>query len=305
MTRPEPPVAVPEEIDLADELELLEGWREGFAALYGEAPRLEPYRDPDGVGGDGLYRLVFPSLFDQFRDLVGRPEQFQQVPEMVAYFRRLGFQWGDDGKILTVPIASTFNRLRVAHGPPDCGYTLVYRVEDAECFSGGLWLRNYLDGRLPIHLGSSDYYRRTTRGGDDSLMFHFASMVHDLGLHAVNYNLIPHSCIAAMRDRIRTALPDRWRDWRRPGASAPLTLTLFLDNDVNRYCYEVWFRARRPDGFGAIFEADFDQLLAALDVRIDETREGKGDGPGDGPAVMRTLRPTTFDLSGFKPAQGV
>ena len=79
---------------------------------------------------------------------------------------------------------------------------------------------------------------------------------------------------------------------------APLTLTYFYDNDFNRYTYAVWCRSERPEDFGPRFVAarNFDQLLAALDVRLEETKAGRGDVASGDFDEMGKLAETSFDV---------
>jgi len=283
-------------LDTTAERPLLEGWIEGFSKVFGEGPRIEPMASPIAGGPDDLFQLVFPRVFDRL-DLIGNSGHFGGCAPMVEHVRRLGFDWGDDEKVLTVPTPATFNRLLGLLGVEGAGYHVSYYVEDAGRFSLGPWLRNYLDGTLPIHVGNPEYYRRVlSRGGADSMSFHFASFAHDLSVHALNYHLVPRSAIEAMREQIREAVGARWSDWEAPDADAPLTLTFFLDNDLNRYCYQVWFQARSPEHYVKLFTTHQSQLTDALAIRIAETLEGKGDVPSGDTGDMPPLRPTEFRI---------
>jgi hypothetical protein len=123
------------------------------------------------------------------------------------------------------------------------------------------------------------------------------SVAHDLSVHALNYHLIPHDAVADLAARIRAALPERAAAWRE-SALAPLTLTYFYDNDFNRYTYAVWCRCERPEDFASIFLArrNYDQLIAALEVRVAETRSGRGDVPSGDFDDMEELAETSFDV---------
>jgi hypothetical protein len=122
------------------------------------------------------------------------------------------------------------------------------------------------------------------------------SVAHDLSVHALNYHLVPHSAVADLANRIRDAIPERYDAWSQPAATAPLTLTYFYDNDFNRYTYAVWCRCAQPDDFAPIFAAkrNFDQLVAALEVRLEETKSGVGDVASGDFDDMEPLTETSF-----------
>ena len=81
--------------------------------------------------------------------------------------------------------------------------------------------------------------------------------------------------------------------------AAPLTLTYFYDNDLNRYCYAVWSRCKQPRDFAAIFLAkrNYDQLVAVLEIRLDETKSGRGDVASGEFDEMGKLAETAFDVA--------
>jgi hypothetical protein len=124
------------------------------------------------------------------------------------------------------------------------------------------------------------------------------SLAHDLSVHALNYHLVPHATVADLAHRIRAAVPDRYAAWSRPGTITPLTLTYFYDNDFNRYTYAVWCRCERPEDFAAIFTAqrNYDQLVAALAVRLEETKAGRGDVASGDFDDVGALAETSFQV---------
>lgn len=95
-------------------------------------------------------------------------------------------------------------------------------------------------------------------------------------------------------------MPERVSGWRSPGASGPLTLTTFFDNDLNRYGYAVWSRSETPSDFARLFAAPrhFAQLTGCLDCRIDETLRGLGDVSSGVTGDMPPLAPYEFRVEG-------
>jgi len=167
----------------------------------------------------------------------------------------------------------------------------------------GPWLLRYMDGTITVLVNSARFYeslRRPECGPQERerARWGLLSVAHDLSVHALNYHLIPHTAVVELGNRIRAALPERCCDWRRPETVAPLTMTYFFDNDLNRYAYSVWCRCRRPADFAPLFTAprNFDQLLAALAVRLDETRQGRGDVASGEFDEMGPLTETSFEV---------
>jgi hypothetical protein len=162
----------------------------------------------------------------------------------------------------------------------------------------------YLSGSLPVHVASAGWYAQPLGYGDGKLApepvsWHLTSLAHDLTVHAQNYQLVPHASIADLRERIIAAMPQRHAAWQQPGGAAPLTMSFFLDNDLNRYCYAVWCRCQSPSEFGARFreERNYRQLLGALERRIAETLAGKGDAPSGRTEDMPPLEPVEFRIT--------
>jgi hypothetical protein len=221
---------------------------------------------------------------------------------MAEHVRRLGFEWDDDGRIMTVPAPGAFNARLAAIGVKQAGFRMAYANAMAHSMPLGPWLLRYMDGTITLLVNAPAYYEsllgnRLEQGTRADPRWGLLSVAHDLSVHALNYHLIPHAAVTDLAARIRAALPERVATWRE-SALAPLTLTYFYDNDFNRYTYAVWCRCERPDEFGAIFLArrNYDQLLAALDVRLAETKTGRGDVPSGDFDDMEKLADTTFDV---------
>ena len=270
-----------------DESELLGAWRWAFAELFGREVSVTTTDDGGSV-------LGFPDVFEP-AELVGGSSHFEKRPEMAAHLRHLGFDWSG-GRILTTPSPATFNH-RIGY---DGGFRTAYHIEAREMMSLGPWLALYVDGQIPVHVAPRAWYAQLLDRGDSEsralLQTHLTSLAHDLTVHALNYHLIPRQHVADLGDRLRAAVSERVPGWTRADAPIPLTLTYFVDNDLNRYCYEVWFRCERPGDFADLFGAHYAELLAALDVRLRETREGKGDVPDGDTDHMPPLEPTAFRL---------
>src|SRR5205823_502491 len=137
--------------------------------------------------------------------------------------------------------------------------------------------------------GSEDFHR---------LRWHCVALPHDLTVHALSYHLVPRASIDEIAGRIRAALPERVASWSKPGAKGALTIGHFFDDDLNRYCYAVWCRCDEPRDFRPLFTAprNYAQLLAALDLRIRETEEGKGDVASEKNDEMGPIGETKFEL---------
>src|SRR5437667_267441 len=81
-----------------DDATLLGPWATAFAAVCGAPVRLEPLDPADSTAG---LRMTFPAIFQPI-ELIGGVGHFGQEPAMVEHVRRMGFQWGDDGRVMTV-----------------------------------------------------------------------------------------------------------------------------------------------------------------------------------------------------------
>jgi hypothetical protein len=281
---------------IEDDAALLGPWVRAFEALCGGPVDLEPL-DPDDPGAG--QRLSFPRVFDPI-DLVGGTGHFRQRRAMAEHVRRMGFEWDADGRVLTVPAPGAFNARLGKLGVEQAGFRLAHANGTAHAMPLGPWLLRYMDGLITVLVNAPAYYDsllggRLGRSRADP-RWGLLSVAHDLSVHALNYHLIPHAAVADLARRIRAALPERAAAWAEPAATAPLTLTYFYDNDLNRYTYAVWCRSERPGDFGSIFLAphNYEQLLAALEIRLAETRSGRGDVPSGDFDDMEKLADTSF-----------
>lgn len=282
-----------------DERATLTRWAEVFTLSCGWTPTLHDL-SRDELPGAKLFTLEFQPLLKPI-EMLGGTGHFAHRAGHVAHLRRMGFGWNDAGRVLTSPSPLSFNALADVFAGPDTGYRLGYIREDRRCLSLGPWLLRYLAGEVPVHIGSDAYYDEVRRGGARAaapLDFHFSSFAHDLTVHALNYHLIPRRFIERVRSRIVEAMPERHAGWRAPDAAGPLTLTTFFDNDLNRYSYVVWSRTDDVAGFGRMFlaESNLAQIMACLDVRIDETRRGLGDVPSGDTNDMQPLEKFEFAI---------
>ena len=278
-----------------DERREMARWAEAYAVVNGWAPRFGELDEPE----EGAFTLTFEPRFDPI-EMLGGTGHFAHRPQLVAHLRRMGFRWDDTGRVLTTPSPQTFNRLADRLLPPGTGYRVGAIRRDQPKLALGPWLRMYLSGCVPVHLSSPGFYDSVvaSQGTRDwcELRFQFQSFAHDLTVHALNYQLIPRAAIDAFSRRIIDALPDRFAAWEHPDALGPLTLTTFFDNDLNRFCYAVWSLSEDPTSFAAVFLEHLPQLLACLDARIEETRQGLGDVPDEDTQSLAPLRPWEFDV---------
>jgi hypothetical protein len=280
----------------------LGAWLDGCARTFGVAPIVAPLPTPVPGAPADLHTITFPAALGAVDDL-GRTGHFRHSPALVRHMRRLGYDWTDEGRILTAPTPSSFNALRPLVGAPDAGYRLVYIEQDRNLIRVAPWLLMYLDGALPIHVAGRAWYDERLAHGPHSeevhaLRWHFVALAHDLTVHAQNYHLVPHAAIADLRERIVAALPERHAAWQQPGATAPLTLGLFFDLDFNKYVYGVWCRCEQPSDFRRVFgePRNYRQLLDGLAIRIEETRAGKGDVPSERNDEMEAIETIEFQV---------
>lgn len=282
---------------VADDAALLGPWTRAFEAVCG-APVMRIVLDPSGQGE----QLAFPPVFRPV-ELIGGTGHFRQHPAMAEQVRRMGFDWTGDGRVMTVPAPGAFNARLASAGLPEAGFSLCCANAVAPSMPLGPWLLRYMQGTMTVLVNAPSYYASLLRPDQppwvrEDARWGLWSVAHDLSVHALNYHLVPHAAIADLSQRIERAVPDRHASWSDTGAIAPLTLTYFYDNDFNRYTYAVWCRCERPQDFGALFTArhNYDQLLAALDVRLDETRAGCGDVASGNFDDMGPLAETQFDV---------
>lgn len=281
---------------VADDTALLGPWARAFEALCG-APVVIDTNDPAAC------RLTFPRVFHPI-ELIGSTGHFRERPAMAEQVRRLGFDWDADGRVMTTPAPGAFNARLATCGLPQAGFALAYAQGTAAAAPLASWLVRYLNGAITLLVYAPSYYESLLSAASDvperlDARWGLLSLAHDLSVHALNYHLIPHSAVADLATRIRAFLPERYAAWTRPETITPLTLTYFYDNDLNRYTYAVWCACERPPDFAPIFLAkrNYDQLLAALDVRLHETHAGRGDiASGDFDEVGK-LTQTSFDVA--------
>ena len=281
--------------EAGDERQVMARWAEAFAVVSGWAPRLDDLDDPK----EG-FTLTFEPRFEPI-EMLGGTGHFAHRSKLVAHLRRMGFGWSDEGRVLTSPSPQTFNRLADALLPPGTGYRVGAILRDQPKLALGPWMRMYLSGRVPVQLSSPGFYdsvlaaRGETRDWSE-LQFQFQSFAHDLTVHALNYQLVPRAAIDAFTRRIVEALPERFAAWDHPEALGPLTLTTFFDNDLNRFCYAVWSMSEDPPSFAAAFLDHLPQLMACLDARIEETRQGLGDVEDEDTRNLAPLSAWEFDV---------
>lgn len=279
---------------------MLAPWAAAFEAVYGWGPTARDIARDELPGAD-LFTLTFRPDFEPI-EMIGGTGHFAHRAAMAAHVRRMGFDWAD-GRVITAPSPETLNALADAIVGPGEGYRAGYIVEDRRNLTLGRWLLRYLEGRVPVHVASEGFYRAIPAGPrwiNEGLRFHFGSFAHDLTVHALNYHLIPRRFIDAVRDRVVAALPERHAAWHAPGAEGPLTLTTFFDNDINRYGYDVWSRSETPRDFARVFlaERNLAQIMACLDLRLDETLRGLGDVPSGDTKDMHPLAAFGFTIQG-------
>lgn len=278
---------------LEDEPALLGPWVEAFARVFGEAPRIEPFDEAHPLER----RITVPLHPFEPPELVGGTGHFRHLPAIVDHMRRLGFDWPEGGRVLTMPTPATFLARLARHGLPGSGYRLVYAIEDRPTLTLGPWMRRVCEGTWTVHLCREPFYREATVGlRARELRFQLGSLVHDVSTHALNYQLVPHRAVRTIAGRIAEALPQRWSAWPADDAPVPLQLSYFFDNDLNRYCYAVWCRTPTLDAFAPRFERHFDQLLRALELRLDELAR-HGDVASGDTRDMPPPTPVNFDVN--------
>lgn len=278
---------------------LLGPWTKAFQTLCEKPVVLEPLDSCDPAAG---LRMTFPRVFQPV-ELIGGTGHFRQRPAMVEHVRRMGFAWDADGRVMTVPAPGAFNARLAAMGFRQAGFLLAYANGTAPAMPLGPWLRRYMSGVITVLVNAPAFYESLSSAGSranprDDPRWGLMSLAHDLSVHALNYHLIPHVAVADLANRIRAAVPERYAAWSQPGTMTPLTLTYFYDNDFNRYTYAVWCRCERPEDFGSIFvcRRNYDQLVAALEVRLEETKAGTGDVASGDFDDMGKLAETSFDV---------
>lgn len=293
---PSTPVAALPPATIEQDAALLGFWNKAFERFCGEPIRLEPF-DPDNP--DAGLRMTFPKLFHPI-ELIGGIGHFQRSRAMKAHVRRMGFDWDEEGRVRTVPAAGAFNARLATVGFENSGFLLAYANDTTPTMPLGPWLRRYMQGIITVLVNKPTFYESLARAEPrEGMRWGFTSLAHDLSVHALNYHLVPHSAVVDLADRIHAAVPERYEAWARAETITPLTLTYFYDNDFNRYTYAVWSLCERPQDFPMIFGAkrNYDQLVAALEVRLEETKAGRGDVASGVIDDMGKLTETYFDLA--------
>jgi hypothetical protein len=282
---------------LEEERSALNAWAGTFLRVLNASPTLAPLSEDASLTSITFPRVIRPE------DLLGVYGHFHHHPAMEEHVRQLGFGWDATGRLRTSPTPLSLKARREALGFGHCGYDVQLFAEGRSSLPLGRWLTLYLDGVMPLQVSTPEWYEaclsgQTPLSAVNRLRFQLMSLAHDLTVHALNYHLIPRTAIDDWRARITASVPDRVAAWKEPGAAAPLTLTYFLDNDLNRYCYAAWCLTPSPDAFSEIFlrPANYDQLLRALEIRLQETHAGRGDVPGGNTDAMGQLQATTFEL---------
>lgn len=294
------------------EADLLVNWCRAFEFVFQEKPEILPH--PYAGCGDRRMTVVrIPPIFLEPGQL-GSTGHFQRHPSLVTHMRRMGYDWTDAGHVIQAPSPATLNALLPRFGFGDAGYRTCLTLADDVRMSLGQWLLLYLDGIIPIQVASPGWYDRLkprfhsrfarryltlldpTR--NPTIRNHFLFLPHDLTLHAQNYHLVPRAALCLIKSIVYAELPERVAQWREPGAMAPLTLTFFFDNDFNKYTYAIWCKCEAPEEFGSLFLEPryFEQLKAALMLRLSETRQRKGDIASGRTEEMPPLEPVSYHL---------
>ncbi len=286
---------------IAEERERLSAWVDTFERVFGVRPAVTPLPDAPVEA----WQLELPRCDYQPQNVIGTVGHFNhRKPQVAGWLKKLGFAWGDDEQLVAVPTPLSFNRL-LARTPGAPVFRMQYMPPEPTA-PLGRWLSEYCEGRLPLHIWGREHYDRAIAGGSQStvpLFWQLTSFAHDLSVHALNYHLVPRAQFEELAARIRERLPERFAAWHEPGATAPLTLAFFFDNDFNRYCQLTWNRVFHPAEFAEIFAApgNFAQLVKALDVRIDETLRGVGDVASGNADDMGALAKVELELERPRP----
>jgi hypothetical protein len=292
------PVSVPplQPATIDQDAALLGPWTKAFEKFCGGPVVLEPLEPATPAAG---IRMIFPRVFRPI-ELIGGIGHFQINRAMSEHVRRMGFEWDDEGRVRTVPAPGAFNARLTTVGIENAGFRLAYANDTTHAMPLGPWLRRYMDGVITLLVNTPEFYEKllTDPQPPEDPRWGLMSVAHDLSVHGLNYHLVPHTAAVDLAGRIRAAVPERYAAWSRPGTVTPLTLTYFYDNDFNRYTYAVWCRCTRPEDFASIFVArrNYDQLVAALEIRLEETKAGRGDVASGNFDEMGRLTETTFDV---------
>jgi hypothetical protein len=285
-----------------EEAEYLAPWLDACGRAFGSRPEITTYEHPSLEGCGPLFQIHMPPVFDP-PELAGNARAFLHQPKMVTHVRSLGFAWNEEGWIHSFPTPASFNAMMTKISADDCGLNVVYVQNSSMTAPMGKWLREYMSGRIMVHVANGSFYDQCLSSMPQGmrhrgLEFHLVSLGHDLSVHALNYHRIPKECLRAFDAKIRETVPERIPEWEADNAAIPLTLSMFFDNDLNRYCYDVLCVAEDQKGFTEHFgkDSNFAQLMGALETRLQETLDGKGDVQSQDTNDMEPLAQVCFRI---------
>jgi hypothetical protein len=280
--------------EAAKEAQRLAPWRAAYGAFYGHAPELR-HRS------DGLSMLRFrreDDRYDLFRRMVGTLGRFANKPRMLTHLRSLGFDWDEDGVLLSMPTPYGFRERMAALGLSGSGFSPELVVLDGLDMPAGAWLSHLLRAVVPMNVGTESLYTRElprchsrasarraagTRW-EQSMIHHLLAVPHDTTKHVLTFHLVPRSCLLDLGERARAgvgllrrrlggdlsirhvrALGSVPKGWL-----APVPLLTFYENDLVDYCHSVWAALDAPEDFVATFtrRSHYAQLLDVLSRRL-------------------------------------
>ncbi len=274
---------------MAKEARDIAPWRAAYEAFYGHAPELRR--------GDDGSQLVFRREHDRFglfRRMVGTLGMFAEKPRMLAHLRVLGFDWDEDGVLLTIPTPMSFRERMAGLGLSGSGFVPEVVLLDALGIPAGAWLTHLTRAVVPLNVGTERLYARELPAGrsarrERSMIHHLLCLPHDTTKHVLVFHLIPGSCLAELGDRARSALGPgrRWLGgdvshrlarFLGPlpkGLLAPVVLLTFYENDLYDYCQRVWSVLDRPEDFAPTFarKSHYAQLVDVLSRRVAQVEE--------------------------------
>jgi hypothetical protein len=281
--------------EAAKEAQRLAPWRAAYGAFYGRAPELRQQ------GSDGVWTLRFrreDDRFDLFRRMVGTLGRFANKPRMLTHLRSLGFDWDEDGVLLTMPTPHGFRERMAALGLSGSGFAPEILALDGLDLPAGAWLSRLFSAVVPINVGTESLYAHELPGGhsrvfarrtaaarwQQSMIHHLLAVPHDTTKHVLALHLVPRSCLLDLGERARAGVGP-FRRWlggdlslRHPrslgsvpkGWLAPVPLLTFYENDLVDYCHSVWAAVDVPEDFVATFtrKSHYAQLLDVLSRRL-------------------------------------
>ncbi len=283
--------------EAAMEIARLAPWRAAYGAFYGHAPEVRQ-RD------DGLRTLVFQperDRFDLFRRMVGTFGGFAKKPRLLAHLRALGFDWSEDGVLLTIPTPASFRVKMAALGLAMSGFVPEILVLEGLDIPAGAWLSHLMRAVVPMNIGTAKLYarelsmdpyarplRRENARWQQSIIHHLLALLHDTTKHVLTFHLVPRSCLFDLGERARAAIGPlrRWLGGEvsirhaRPlgsvpkGWLAPVPLLTFYENDLVDYCRRVWEVVDRPEDFVPTFtrRAHYEQLVDVFSRRMVQSK---------------------------------